>query len=50
MQGRCEFGLIRLGIEPDSTVSIADALSMQPLNGKIWLKKKNPEMQIQLIA
>ena len=35
------FGSIRLEMEPDSTVSIADALSRQALNGKISFEKKS---------
>ena len=34
------FGSIRLEMEPDSTVPIADALSRQALNGKIFFEKK----------
>ena len=30
------FGLTRPGIEPESTVSVADALSTQPLNARHW--------------
>ena len=35
------FGSIRLGIEPDSTVLIADSLSMHALNGKTLQEKKS---------
>ena len=35
------FALIRSGIEPVSTVSIADALSIEPFSGKISLEKNS---------
>ena len=44
------FGLTRLGIEPEFTASVADALSLRPLIGYITWKigritwKKGPEL------
>ena len=39
------FGLIRLGIEPEFTVSVEDALSTWPLIGVITAIKKDHTLQ-----
>ena len=40
------FGLTRPGIKPESTVSVADALSTQPLIGNVWYEKCGREMVV----